>query len=168
MADALYNLTLRMTQNITKAINEEEKIMMETTALFISICYAPWFLKSCMVTKAASNDLSAIKSSFHIRDHYPRLRLARLASIQRHCWYLSEHLVLLALANDDMELELELKSKSLDKLLDSEVPDLFKIGKPDLPVVLMSTALRELAPFEIGRCSQRGGVEVGKRSQLVL
>ncbi len=43
-------------------------------------------------------------------------------------------LVLLALANDDIELEL--KSKSLDKLLDSEVPD--------LPVVLMSTALSDL------------------------
>ncbi len=91
IADALYNLTLRMTQNITKAINEDEKI---------SICYAPWFLKSYMVNKAPSNDLSALKSSFHIRDHYPRLRQALLASIQRHCWYLSEHLVLLALAND--------------------------------------------------------------------
>jgi hypothetical protein len=52
-------LTLRMTQNITKAINEDEKIMMETAALFISICYAPWFLKSYMVNKAPSNDLSA-------------------------------------------------------------------------------------------------------------
>jgi hypothetical protein len=142
MADALYNLTLRMTQNITKAINEEEKIMIETAALFISICYAPWFLKSYMVTKAPSNDLSAVKSSFHIRDHYPRLRHALLASIWRHCWYLSEHLVLLALANDDIELEL--KSKSLDKLLDSEDPDLFKIGKPDLPVVLLSAALSDL------------------------
>ena len=120
-------LTLRMTQNITKAINEDETIMMETAALFISICYAPWFLKSCMVNKAPSNNLSAVKSSFHIRDHYPRLRQALLASIQRHCWYLSEHLVLLALAND--YIKLELKSKSLDKLLDSEVPDPFKIGK---------------------------------------
>jgi hypothetical protein len=35
MADALYILTLRMTQNITKVINEEEKIMLETSALFI-------------------------------------------------------------------------------------------------------------------------------------
>ncbi len=57
-----------------------------------------------------------------------------LASMQHHCWYLSKHLVLLALADDDIELEL--KSKILDKLLDCEVPDLFKIGKPDLPVVL--------------------------------
>ncbi len=95
--------------------------------------------------------------------------------MQRHCWHLSEHLVLLALADDDIELEL--KSRILDKLLDSEVPDLFKVGKPDLPVVLMSTELydligpqsTELAPFASGRYSQRGGVEVEKRrSQLVL
>jgi hypothetical protein len=99
-------------------------------------------LKSYMVNKAPSNDLSVVKSSFHIRDHYPRLRQALLASIQRHCWYMSEHLVLLALAND--YIELELKSKILDKLLDSEDPDLFKIGKPDLPVVLISTALSDL------------------------
>jgi hypothetical protein len=47
---------------------------------------------------------------------------ALLASMQRHCWYLSKKLVLLALADDDIELEL--KSKILDKLLYSEVPDL--------------------------------------------
>jgi len=69
-------------------------------------------------TKAPSNYLS----SFHIKDHYSRLGQALLASMQRHCWYLSEQLVLLALADDDIELEL--KSKILDKLLDSEVPDL--------------------------------------------
>ncbi len=70
---------------------------------------------------------------------------------------------------------LELKSKSLDKLLDSEVPDLFKIGKPDLPVVLMSTALSDLVGpqswllLKLADVPQRGCVEVGKRrSQLVL
>ena len=110
MADALYNFTLRMTQNITKAINEDEKIMMETAALFISICYAPWFLKSYMVNKAPSNDLSAVKSSFHIRDHYPRLRQALLAGMQHHFWNLPDDLVLLALADDDIELELKSKT----------------------------------------------------------
>jgi hypothetical protein len=60
------------------------------------------------------------------------LEQALLASMQRNCWYLSEHLVLLALADDDIELELK-KSKILDKLLDSEVPYLFKTEKPDLP-----------------------------------
>jgi hypothetical protein len=70
---------------------------------------------------------------FHIKDHYPRLGQALLASMQCHLWNLSEHLVLLALADDDIELEL--KSKILDKLLDSEDPDLFMIEKPDLPIV---------------------------------
>ena len=90
-----------MTQNITKVINEEEKIMLETRL-------------SYMVTKAPSNDLSAIKSSFQI--NVITLEQALLASMQRHCWYLSEHLVLLTLADDDIELEL--KSKILDKLLE--------------------------------------------------
>ncbi len=76
--------------------------------------------------QALSNDLSAIKSAFHIKDHYSRLGQALLASMQRHFWNLSKHLVLLALA--DEYTELEIKSKILVKLLDSEVPDPFKIG----------------------------------------
>jgi hypothetical protein len=67
---------------------------------------------------------------------------------QRHFWNLSEHLVLLAFADDDTELEL--KSKILDKLLDSEVPEPFKIGKPDLLVVVMSTELSDLVVHRAG------------------
>ncbi len=140
--------------------------MSETAAPFISSCNAPRAPNYYMVAKAPSNDLSAVKSAFHIKDHYPRLGQALLASMQRHFWNLSEHLVLLALADDDTELEL--MSKILDKLLNSDVPDLFKKGKPDPPVALMSTELSdlELAPFESGRCSQRGGGEVEKRRSL--
>ena len=68
--------------------------------------------------------------------------------MQRHVWNLSEHQVLLALA--DEYTELELKSKILVKLLDSEVPDPFKIGKPDLLVVLMSTELSDLVVHRAG------------------
>ncbi len=116
--------------------------MLETAALFISSCYASRALNYYMVAKALLNNLSAIKSAFHIKDHYPRHRPALLASMQHHFLNLSEHLVLLALADDDTEIEL--MSKILDKLLDSEVPDLLQIGKPDLPVVLMSTELSDL------------------------
>jgi hypothetical protein len=48
-----------------------------------------------------------IKSAFHVKDHYPRLGQALLASMQNHFWNLSELLVLVALANDDLELELK-------------------------------------------------------------
>ncbi len=123
--------------------------MLETAALFISSCYAPWSLNYYMVAKALSNDLSAIKSAFHIKDHYPRLGQALLANRQRHCWNLSEHLVLLALSDDDTELEL-MSKKILDKLLDSEVPDLLQIETPDLPVVLMSTELSDLVVQRAG------------------
>jgi hypothetical protein len=61
--------------------------------------------------------------------------------MQGHFWNLSKNLVLLALA--DEYTELELKSKILVKLLDTEVPGPFKIGKP-LLVVLMSTELSDL------------------------
>lgn len=55
---------------------------------------------------------------------------------------MSEQLFLLALADDNIEQEL--KSKILERLLDSEVPDQFRMGKPELPVILMSTELSEL------------------------
>ncbi len=110
MAEAQYILTLRMTKNITKVINEKEKMMLETAAHFISICYAPWALKSYMVAKAPSNVLSVIKSTFQIKDHHPRLRQDLLAGTQRHFWNLPDDLVLLALADDDIEPELKLKT----------------------------------------------------------
>ncbi len=109
MADAQCILTLRMTKNITKVINEKEKMMLETAAHFISICYAPWASLN-MVAKAPSNVLSAIKSAFQIKDYYPRLRQALLAGMQHHFWNLPDYLVLLALADDDIELDLKSKT----------------------------------------------------------
>jgi hypothetical protein len=37
MADALYILKLRMTQNITKVINEEEKMMLDSGSLHLHL-----------------------------------------------------------------------------------------------------------------------------------
>jgi hypothetical protein len=95
---AFYILTLRMTQRITNVLNEEEKNLLYA-AFFISVCYAPWFLKSYVVEKSPFNDLAAIKSAIQIKDHYPKLGQALLASMQEHNWYLSEQLVVLALAD---------------------------------------------------------------------
>ena len=39
MADALYLLTLRMTEKVAQAMNEEEKMMVKTAGFFDSICY---------------------------------------------------------------------------------------------------------------------------------
>jgi hypothetical protein len=76
----------------------------------------------------------------------------------------------LALANDDKELELMFKI--LDKLLDSEVSDLFKKGKTDLPVVLMSTELNDLVdlragPFEKWQMLSKGRWRSGKKEKPI-
>ncbi len=112
-----------------------------------------------MVAKAPSNVLSAIKSAFQIKDHYPRLRQALLAGMQHHFWNLPDDLVLLALADDDTELELKSKTSWLWSSC------LFKIGKPDLPALRCQESWViwwsiELASLESGWCSQRGGGEV--------
>jgi hypothetical protein len=76
--------------------------MLEIAAFFISVCYASWFLKSYVVEKSPFNDLAAIKSVFQSKEHYPTLGQALLASMQRHNWYLSKQLVVLALADNDV------------------------------------------------------------------
>jgi hypothetical protein len=50
------------------------------------------------------------QASFQIKDHNPRLRQALLAGMQHHFWNLPDDLVLLALADDDIELELKPKT----------------------------------------------------------
>jgi hypothetical protein len=65
-----------MTQNITKIINEEEKMMLETAAL-ISSCYAPWALNYYMVAKPSQ--MTCLPSSL---PSYQRLVQALLASMQ--------------------------------------------------------------------------------------
>ncbi len=68
--------------------------------------------------------------------------------MQHHCWELSQQLVL---SDDDNEEKL--KSDKLKRLLTFETPDQFRIGRPELPVILMSIEMSEL---------------VGPKSWLVL
>ena len=66
--------------------------------------------------------------------------------MQRHSWYLTGQLVMLAIADDDVE-EAE-KLKMLEKLLQYDVPDQFRLGKPELPIISRSTELTELVTPE--------------------
>ena len=105
MADALYLLTLRMTDKIAKVMNEEERNMVETAAFFVASCHSPWFLKSYIVEKSTNNDLEAFNDVFQIRKEYPELGHALLNSMQRHTWYLTEQLVMITIADDDVDDE---------------------------------------------------------------
>jgi hypothetical protein len=63
-------------------MNEEAKKMVETASYFVSICYAPWFLKSYLGLKASANDLAALKTSFTLSESYPKLGQSLLLSMQ--------------------------------------------------------------------------------------
>ena len=67
MAHSLNILTLQIMTNIERVMDEEEKKMVEIASYFVSICYAPWFLKSYL---SQANDLEAIKTSFTISESY--------------------------------------------------------------------------------------------------
>ena len=142
MADALYLLTLRMTDNIAKVMNEEERNMVETASFFVASCYSPWFLKSYIVEKSTNNDIKAFYDVFEIRKEYPKLGQSLLDSMQRHSWYLTEQLIMIAIADDDVDEEY--KTKMMKKLLEFEVPDSFIMGKPRLPIITVSTELVQL------------------------
>jgi len=142
MADSLYLLTLQMTANIARVMNKEEKTMVETASYFVSICYAPWFLKSYLGYKASAYVLSAFKASFTLSESYPKLASSLLCSMQRHAWYLTQELVLFSIADDDVEEEE--KKKMLCKLMEQPVPHELFMGKPELPVVTACTKLSDL------------------------
>ena len=91
----------------------------------------------------------AFKSLFDINDPYPKLRQVLLSRIQRHAWYLTEQLVMLGLADDDVDME-AMKNK-LEKLVECNVPE-FHMEKPKLPVISRSTKLTDL----IGSQSLKG------------
>lgn len=116
--------------------------MVDTASFFISIWYTPWFLKAYLTEKAPNNDLSALKEAFSIKDQYPKLGQALLKSIERHAWYLTEELVVLTIADDDVDDEV--KQKIYAKLLEIEAPEVFRVGKPNLPVLSQSTELVNL------------------------
>ena len=142
MADALYIMMLRITCNVSKLMSSEESKMIETAALFISIFYSVWFLKSYMASQAPNNDLMCFKQVFTLKDHYPKLGGALLISLQRHTWYLTEELVVLSLA--DADLEKDVKQEMLIKLLNVLAPETYAFEKPVLPTILSSTKLPDL------------------------
>ena len=142
MADALYIMMLRITGDVSKLMSSEESKMIETAALFISIFYSVWFLKSYIVSQAPSNDLMCFQQVMTIKKHYPVLGGELLISLQRHTWYLTQECSVLALA--DADLDKDIRQEMLAKLLNNPAPETYDLQKPVLPTISSSTKLPDL------------------------
>ena len=146
--------------------------MIETAAMFVAICYGPWFLKSYVTEKSTANDLLAFKQAFIIKSYDSELGNAILQSMQRQSWYLTEELCILALADDDVNFEV--KKEMMMNLLSHDMPETFACGKPALPVIYDSTTLVELVGerswnllklLEISPSDLKSWIEEGKVGQ---
>ncbi len=81
-------------------MDEEEKKMVEIASYFVSICLAPWFLKSYL---SQADDLEVIKTSFTISESYWNLGQSFILGMQRYAWRLTQELVKFSIADDDIE-----------------------------------------------------------------
>ena len=133
---------LEMIKNISNIMNENEKKMVKTASLFISLTYCSWFFKRSLSIKTPVNDLVAFKDVFDLSKKYPEFSQSILKSMQNHTWYLSQQLVVMALVDDDVEKDD--KKNILQKLLQFPVPEEFMKGKPKMPVNTSSTTLSNL------------------------
>ena len=84
----------------------------------------------------------AFKQAFEIQNHYPILGKALVTSMQPHSWYLTEQLVILALGDEDVEINT--KVDMMKQLVGYPVPQAFRQEKPELPVIDTGTDLPQL------------------------
>lgn len=164
MADSLYILTLQLTQNITNFLSDDEIKMLETSSVFILIFYGPWLLKSYLTHTAPANDLEAFHDAYALSEHYPDLAAALIQSMQRHAWYLTEEMVVLALADDDIQGQ---KVEIMARLLSQEAPESFRYSKPELPNLSRSTRLVDLVGPHSWHLLQVAGIKTDDVKQWI-
>ena len=69
--------------------------------VFIGLFYARLFLRSHIAVFAPTDDLQLIGNMMWFREEKETIANAMLLSVSRHCWYLTEELVVLALFNEN-------------------------------------------------------------------
>ncbi len=95
---------------------------------FISLFYARLFLRSRIAVFAPTDDLQLIGKMMLFREQNETIANAVILSVNRHCWYLTEELVVLSLFNEQLgTFTRELIAR---KLFSTPRPSHFEIGKP--------------------------------------
>lgn len=133
MAKAIYYLKMQLVSNFVTIFSEEERKEISSMSEFVGVFYSHWFLRCAMSTQAPRQDLLAISQMRKYSAIRPIASEACLKSFSRHPWYLTEHLVIMSLADEDLE---EDERKAVATALDqTERPEKFSLGKPKFPLV---------------------------------
>ena len=143
MADCLYLLTMQLTSKINSKLNKSEKDMLQMSTDFIVTFYGSYFLKSPIAAQAPSNDLDAFKLSLEMmsnelyKSKYGPLAKKLHSSLVRHSWYLTPQLLILSIANGD--LDSKERAEIALKLISFDPPSLdeFSTEQPDSPTHIL-------------------------------
>ena len=100
----------------------------------------------------------SVQQALILKKEYPDLGEELLKSLHRHFWYLTRDLVVLALADDD--LEKEVLQQMLNKLLEpqNQAPGIYEVRKPILPTISSDTKLPDLLGPESWHLLEVAGV----------
>ena len=130
MSKAIYLLKMElMSERFDFTVEERRQV--NQMAVFISLFYARLFLRSRIAVFAPIDDLQFIGNMMWFREENETIANAVLLSVSRHCWYLTEELVVLALFNE--KLGSFTRYLIARKLFATPRPTNFEIGKPKFP-----------------------------------
>ena len=134
---------MQLTSKINSKLNKSEKDMLQMSTDFIVTFYGSYFLKSPIAAQAPSNDLDAFKLSLEMmsnelyKSKYGPLAKKLHSSLVRHSWYLTPQLVILSIANGD--LDSNERAEIALKLISFDPPSLddFSTEQPDSPTHIL-------------------------------
>ena len=113
-------------------LSKEELLQVATLTEFILLHYTKYWFTTARGVSSARSDLNFMGGMLEYRRENSGLAWHVLQSCNRHLWYLTQQLFILALA--DPELEEEMKEKMAKKLFSMERQPI-KTGKPTFPVL---------------------------------
>ena len=131
MQKALYYMKLQLLSRQINFLTDSQKKEVDSVSEFVGVFWAGWFLKCPLAAEAPQEDLLAIRNIRIYREFRPESAAACLMSFERHLWYLTAELVVLALASEELpEQELKLLATALVSV---PRPESFTPGKPAFP-----------------------------------
>ena len=104
MARVIYSLKIHLFREQFHASNRDKRGI-ERFVLFALQLYVPAWYEAPVATSAPQNDLSYMKALLRYKDQDPAISKAAATVFGRHLWYLSEHLVGLALFDENVPHE---------------------------------------------------------------
>ena len=143
MSKAIYILKLHLLSKIFKMSEEELKFVQEMT-VFISFFYVKIWFESTFAVSAARNDLQFMANMLRYQYQNSGLVWTVLESCNRHLWYLSPQLIVLALCDEGLE---DYQREDLALALHSQDRKEIESGKPEFPVIDWSGDEIKLPPL---------------------